>query len=264
MSKKNLFPLALLFCWTYCIGQYDYGIEVEQHDTKIEGKLNIVDGVSSVFIGENAGINDDGTDNQNTFIGVNAGLVNSDWLNTFVGYNSAFNSTGGQNTSIGAFAGRALTTGFANTFVGNYGGHRVTSGKSNVMIGIFSGSAIDEGNNNTIVGASSGPSSGSSLDPPGNNNVYIGYLAGRYLTKGDSFKLVIESEPNHSYPLIYGEFDNNYLQVNGTIHISETAKLEPQATAPSCNTGEMGSLYSGTNGLLYFCNGSSWKTVQLN
>lgn len=81
---KLLIATTLLFFGIALSAQYNYGLEVEAHDAKIEGKLNLVDGVSSVIIGENAGINDDGTDNQNTFIGSNAGAqITSGRLNLY-------------------------------------------------------------------------------------------------------------------------------------------------------------------------------------
>jgi len=44
------------------------------------------------------------------------------------------------------------------------------------------------------------------------------------------------------------------------VHISGAMRLEPQASAP---TGAMGDLYVGTDGKLYFHNGTVWKEVQL-
>lgn len=66
-------------------------------DTRIEGKLNIISSVgdSSIFIGANAGMNDDGSINYNTFIGNNAGKANS---------------SGSANTFVGSAAGKANTT----------------------------------------------------------------------------------------------------------------------------------------------------------
>jgi len=44
------------------------------------------------------------------------------------------------------------------------------------------------------------------------------------------------------------------------MHISGVMRLEPQSTPPS---GGLGDLYVGTNGKLYFHNGTDWKEVQL-
>lgn len=46
------------------------------------------------------------------------------------------------------------------------------------------------------------------------------------------------------------------------VHISGAMRLEPQATAPA--NGALGDLYAGTDGNLYFHDGTGWKQVQLN
>ena len=51
----------------------------------------------------------------------------------------------------------------------------------------------------------------------GSNNVFIGYQAGYAET--NSNKLYIENS-NSTTPLIYGEFDNNLLQINGTLNMN--------------------------------------------
>lgn len=45
-----------------------------------------------------------------------------------------------------------------------------------------------------------------------------------------------------------------------TLHIKDVMRLEPQSNTPS---GGMGDLYVGTNGELYFHNGTDWKQIQL-
>ncbi len=45
------------------------------------------------------------------------------------------------------------------------------------------------------------------------------------------------------------------------VHISGAMRLEPQATAPTI--GALGDLYVGTDGNLYFNDGTGWKVVQL-
>ncbi len=51
------------------------------------------------------------------------------------------------------------------------------------------------------------------------------------------------------------------LQVNGTVNINYVLHLGPLAAAPA--GGVMGDLYVGTNGKLYFHNGTTWKEVSL-
>ena len=68
---------------------------------------------NSVFIGNNAGTNDDGNNNENTFLGVEAGR---------------FNTSGGGNTFIGRAAGRDNVDGEQNAALGNYAGTNLSSG----------------------------------------------------------------------------------------------------------------------------------------
>ncbi|MFK7937334.1 MAG: hypothetical protein AB8G22_27720, partial [Saprospiraceae bacterium] len=107
-------------------------------DAKIQGKLELIQapGDSSIFIGPNAGINDDGTDNRNTFLGTNAGEFNtSGFNNIFIGnYAGRKNTTSSNNTYVGYLAGSESTTSLNNTYVGTFAGIRNT-GSSNTFIG---------------------------------------------------------------------------------------------------------------------------------
>ena len=44
-----------------------------------------------------------------------------------------------------------------------------------------------------------------------------------------------------------------------TLHVKDVLRLEPQSSAPS---GSKGDLYAGTDGYLYFHNGTSWKRIR--
>ncbi len=56
----------------------------------------------------------------------------------------------------------------------------------------------------------------------GNSNVFIGYAAG-YHESGNQ-KLYIENSQSAS-PLIYGEFDNDFLKINGELQVSESVNF---------------------------------------
>jgi hypothetical protein len=70
--------------------------------------------------------------------------------------------------------------------------------------------------NNVLIGTSAG----SSLTT-GSSNVLIGYTAGNALTT-ESNKLYIENS-NSTTPLIYGEFDNDLVRINGDLDVVLTA-----------------------------------------
>ena len=51
----------------------------------------------------------------------------------------------------------------------------------------------------------------------GSDNIFLGCHAG-YFEQGDN-KLYIENS-NSTLPLIYGEFDNDFLRINGTLNVN--------------------------------------------
>ena len=77
---------------------------------------------NSTFFGFGAGLNDDGTDNANTFVGYNAGREQHNRCssaNSFFGVTAGFNNTtGGNNSFFGVSAGLSNTTGGSNSFFG--------------------------------------------------------------------------------------------------------------------------------------------------
>ena len=149
----------------------------------------------------------------NTAIGNNAGAnISSGGANTLIG-NGAGSSitTGFNNAVIGNTAGNALTTGFNNIVIGNTAGQSLTTQGSsvfigtqaglnasntaaiNVFIGTNTGLGITTGDGNAIVGHNVRMGSTSSFNAilgkeacnvTGNNNVAIGWEAGRKLANG--------------------------------------------------------------------------------
>lgn len=114
-------------------------------------------------------------------------------------------TTSTYNTALGMSSLRKLTEGNYNTSVGFAAGYNVTTGEYNVFLGQQSGRDISTTSNNTMLGYRSGYSS------TGANNVFLGYQSG-YSETGSN-KLYIENSDS-SDPLIYGEFDNDFLKFN--------------------------------------------------
>ena len=195
------------------------------------GRIEMVNTGGSVFIGEEAGENDDYSDNRNIFIGYQAGYENtSGYQNVNVGYQTGYdNTTGYFNTFLGTYSGSSNTTGIENAFVGAYAGKINTTGSFNTFLGTHSGVVNTTGGGNTFVGYISGVSNttgeynvylgnrAGQHNSTGSNNIFLGYSAG-YNETGSN-KLYIESSITTS-PLIYGEFDNDLLQINGTLNIN--------------------------------------------
>jgi hypothetical protein len=147
-------------------------------------------GYYNTFIGSEAGWNNiEGR--SNTFIGYHAGYKN---IGNYLDLGEFFFYEGSYNTFIGHEAGYENTLGMWNTFIGNNAGQQHTSGVENVFIGNYAGR--------------------DNID--GNGNVFIGSNAGALET--GSNKLYIDNCPTDS-PLIYGDFEDDFLEVNGQLQV---------------------------------------------
>jgi len=155
----------------------------------------------STYLGEMAGISDlnTGTDGRNVGIGyksLNGNTVGE--FNTASGFFSlVWNNGGNYNT---AFGYRPL----ANNNNGNY----------NVAVGAYADSYNIDGNYNTILGGSAGRYGAGHTK---SGSVFIGYQAGYF--ENTSNKLYIENS-NSDTPLIYGDFENDTLRINGTLDVN--------------------------------------------
>ena len=185
--------------------------------------------------------------------------------NSVIGSNAGNNLTSGSsNTIFGADAGRQLTTGASNVLIGDLCGASLTTGQENVMLGRYAGIITTTGNSNTFIGTSTGQNNIS-----GTGNVFIGYLAGANETGSD--KLYIDNSSTSS-PLIYGEFDNNIVRINGKLGVGtapSTYDLDVNGTGRytgdlNANTRVIiGGNGSGSNAPLYI-NGSVVSTPSVN
>ncbi|QTA84071.1 hypothetical protein [Desulfonema magnum] len=149
---------------------------------------------TNIFLGRNAG-NTDITGDKNAFIGDSVGDSNS---------------SGHNNTFMGYIAGECNTTGYENTFIGSYAGWKNKTGDDNTFVGSGAGENSN-GDENTYIGMYAGNDNST-----GSGNVFLGYRAGE--NEAGSNKLYIA---NGDDPLIYGEFDNKLVAVNGTLKTQE-------------------------------------------
>ncbi|MDQ1355565.1 MAG: Tail fiber protein [Acidobacteriota bacterium] len=175
------------------------------------GKINTIGGTNT-FIGNFAGYNNT-TANGNIFIGEQAGYTNTTgydniFIGNVVGY---FNTTGCGNIIYGHSAGFKNTTGSYNIFFGSSSGNWNTTGSWNTFIGNSTGRSNTTGIKNVFVGLGAGY-----LNSVGESNVFLGFSAG-YNETGSN-KLYI-SNSDTSAPLIYGQFDNKILTVNGSLGV---------------------------------------------
>lgn len=127
-------------------------------------------------------------------------------------YSMKNNLTSSNNTAVGYQAHQGGSTPANNIGIGNVAfGDRaltaVTSADYTTAVGQFAGTAITSGDNNTLLGRMAGYSL-----TTGAGNVFLGYSAG-YNETGSN-KLYVDNS-NTTTPLIYGEFDNDIVRVNG-------------------------------------------------
>lgn len=156
-----------------------------------KSQLEILNSGASIFIGEQAGENDDLSANQNIYIGHQAGFSSTvGYNNVAIGYHSGENLTTARlNTFVGHQSGQANTTGISNIFIGSSAGLVNTTGLQNTYIGGFSGSNNISGGQNTFIGFQSGwfnTASGNTFmgtqsgarNTTGDANCYLGYFSG--------------------------------------------------------------------------------------
>lgn len=232
----------------------------------------------------------------NIFFGAETGHdISSGIENVVIGVESAVPlSIGSGNTLVGTRSGGTLSTGHNNTFVGIDSGQNTTSGYSNTYLGARTGLEAD-GNTNTFVGYGSGTGGqmegdqnvfigslageeihsanksvylgyGAGSDSNGNNNVFLGHNAG--FNFDTNSKLIIESDPLYNthgeQSLIYGDFAEDFVTVNGTLNVSQLVKLQAMESAPICDEEAFGSIYmNGVTNKLNLCTAIGWKAIAL-
>ena len=132
----------------------------------------VINGNDNVFTGYNSGgvLNVTATGNSNSFYGSQTGANNTTGLeNTFIGAYAGFKSNAQANTFIGARAGYNNSTGNFNTFIGTQAGYNNTTGASNFMMGTNAGQANTTGLGNFFLGDNA-----AGFNTSGSFNVYLG------------------------------------------------------------------------------------------
>jgi len=178
------------------------------------GVSNTLGGINA-FYGSYAGRNNT-TGNQNSFFGANSGRYNiSGTGNSFFGNGSGtFNSTGSENSFFGTDSGFNNSTGKSNSFFGEDAGSKNIRGYGNSFFGTSSGYNA-QGSNNVCVGRSAG----ATLGGLSSGNIVIGHQAGTPNLDTLMNRLFIDNESSDT-PLIYGEFDNDHIVINGTFEVT--------------------------------------------
>lgn len=268
------------------------------------GGLSIFDFLNNnIFIGQSSG-NQTLTGDYNLLLGRHTGeMLTLGYNNTFLGQLSGQRTTGGHNntyvgyrsgqyldgsvaignTFIGSYAGAsqdggASNTGAKNTFIGNYAGEKNTSGSLNIFIGYQTGQNNLTANSNIFMGFEAGRfhtqndgnvfigTAAGENNIDGTGNLFLGNNAGRHETASN--RLHIGNSPT---PLIYGEFDNDKVEVNGSLTadsyflsdgtplVGSPWTLNASNISYSAGKVSIGS-ESTTSGKLQIHNGNQWIT----
>ncbi len=163
-------------------------------------------GNNSSYFGYYAGNNSTGADN--TFIGAESGRFNETGNhNTFLGTRSGqSNDIGYYNTFLGSESGRSNKDGYGNAFLGVASGWSNNNGYQNTFLGFLAGADNVAGRNNAYLGAGAG------MGATGSRNVMLGFLAGANEVGSD--KLYIANNSNTT--LIYGDFATGRVGIGTT------------------------------------------------
>jgi len=208
-----------------------------------------------------------GTDNVS--LGIQSAMRNQTGVrNVSIGTNAgygAFGKSGNQNgVYIGYYAAQVLAEDSGsipteNIVIGQSAAYKLAGSGStspfyNVIIGSSAGYNLVASSNNVIIGHRAGYSSTSS-----GSNVFIGYRSG-YNESGNN-KLYIENSDSAS-PLIYGEFDNDIVTINGDLNVTGTLNVASgSAPASAGATGTTGDIAWDTT-YMYICIATdTWKRV---
>ena len=224
---------------------------------------NLTTGASNTVIGYAAG-NSITIRGNNVVIGKEADVSSDTDYGVAIGGHAV--ASGGYNTAIGFYAGNG-SSGAWNVLNG-FNTMRLASGSYNAVSGGRSMYSTG-GSYNAVLGQGAMDGGGSNNDynvvigynafQNGSNNVIIGANAASASGTLNN-KLYIENS-NSSSPLIYGEFDNDILRVNGTFEATEGITIDETGLAAAGDYGKSSEIwYQGTGattaGSLYYLNSS--------
>ncbi|MDX1461672.1 MAG: hypothetical protein R3359_01345, partial [Marinirhabdus sp.] len=226
----------------------------ERIDDLIDGKSDndgSNDG-SSVFLGLNAGQNDDSSDNQNVAVGYNTLIANTTGdSNSAFGYISLnSNTTGSANVALGWGSLNSANSN-SNTAVGYLSAAGITDGNANTAIGRNSLISNTTGDNNTALGSFSG------WLARGTGNVFLGAFAGASEVSIDNKLFIENSDADANSALVYGDFGAD----NSTVGNVLRTNAQFQIGNPSL-TGYAFPTTDGTNGQILTTDGNGAITFQ--
>ena len=255
--KKSLHLLAILLFVTTIVFAQDSRIKPKENSTNgmegveapevVEGEVIFSDGTNQLLR-----ITDEGTSGALQFqdgipsvtdfklyrngTDLYFGTINLSGIGTALGIDDLIDARHfGTSLYLGNNAGNnLLSTGDESVGIGYRAAYHNTTGSDNVAIGYRSNYNNQTGDYNTIVGATAGEgSSNNSI----NGSVFLGYEAGFNETTDN--KLYIENSSTDA-PLIWGDFENDSVKVNGKAHITTSLSVGSGSKAVLNNSISVG------------------------
>ncbi|MBI5744310.1 MAG: hypothetical protein HY952_07160, partial [Elusimicrobia bacterium] len=200
------------------------------------GPINTTGGYNS-FLGFKAGFSNV-SGSSCTYIGADAGRLSTGDLNSFLGASSGFRTAGGNNSLVGALSGLNNLSGSYNAYLGAEAGKTPRNGSANTLLGAQAGYGVDtfSFSSNTAVGYRAGYGLTS-----GGDNILVGWQAGDSITTGGR-NIVVGYNQDTSSPGVWGELNIGGLLygdlVNRTVGVNilvQRAALDVVSTGTAAN-----------------------------
>jgi hypothetical protein len=215
-------------------GAYNTAIGRDALRVNTTGYANVANGMQALF-SNTIGF-------QNIAIGFNSLYRNTIGVNNVgLGLNALFeNTSGGANSATGTQALFSNTTGSDNVANGFNALYSNTDGWFNTAHGFSALWGNTTGYSNTALGSSAGYNNST-----GSGNVFIGASAG-FNETGSNKLYISNGETNPANTLLYGEFDNNKLQVNNKLGIGRLPAFYPLEIQALGNSNELVKFFNNT------------------
>jgi len=200
----------------------------------------------STYFGYGAGQNAPAA-GQSVGVGYNAGKNPGGYAGTFVGYSAGANGGGTSAVGLGytalASAG-VISKGTGNVAIGTHAAEAVNTLDETIAIGYHTANQSGDITHSVIIGGHAGPG----LNGTSTNSIFLGAYSG--MNRNSTLWIDGESTGiNTIAPLIYGEFDNDILTVNGKLGVgtsSPYAKLSVHGVTGQTYTNTLFAVASST------------------
>jgi hypothetical protein len=163
-------------------------------------------------------------------------------------------TSGVGNSAFGYGTGTQITTNGLSSFFG-YNAGTLATGANCVYVGGLAGYQITSGDNNTFLGSYTGGAHAGSMA----SCVFIGHGAGYNETASNRLHIHNSTASSPTVSLIYGEFDNFLLRVNGNLYARRTSGA--QITAEYDGSNRLSVTVGSTGIATYDAVGSAAKHV---